>query len=96
MKPAAGRETAETLALRALAWMLAEPGRAGAFLAATGAAPGDLARGAADPVFLGAVLDVLLADEAFVIAFCEDCGLDPGQPLAARAALPGGDTVHWT
>ncbi len=92
----AGREAAETLALEALTWLLAEDGRAARFLAATGAAPADLARAAGDAVFLGAVLDVLLADEALVVEFCREAGRDPGAPLRARAALPGGDAPHWT
>lgn len=96
MAKGVGQETAETVALQALAWMLADPDRAGAFLAATGAAPADLARSAADPAFLGAVLDVLLSDEAQVIAFCTESGLARDLPLAARAALPGGDAMHWT
>lgn len=90
------QEGAETVALQVLGWLLADAGRAGAFLAATGAAPGDLRSAAADPVFLGAVLDFLLTDEAQVMAFCTDCGLGFDRPLAARAALPGGAQVHWT
>jgi hypothetical protein len=31
-----------------------------------------------------------------VIAFCDAVGRDYGQPMQARAALPGGDVVHWT
>lgn len=91
-----GQEAAETLALQALAWLLADPERAGAFLGATGAAPGDLRQVAGDPVFLGAVLDFLLSDDAHVIAFCTENGLPFDRPLAARAALPGGGQVHWT
>jgi hypothetical protein len=91
-----GQEAAETLALQALAWILDDQDRAGAILAVTGASPGDLRRGAADPVFLGAVLDFLLADDAHVIAFCTENGLAFDRPLAARAALPGGAAVHWT
>jgi hypothetical protein len=33
---------------------------------------------------------------ARAIAFCDAEGLDYGQPMQARAALPGGDLVHWT
>jgi hypothetical protein len=45
---------------------------------------------------LGAVLDHLLGDDQMVIAFCDAHGLPYTSPLAARAALPGGDTLHWT
>lgn len=91
-----GQEAAETLALQALTWVMADADRAGAFLVATGAGPADLRRGARDPHFLGAVLDFLLSDDEHVIAFCTENGLPFDRPLAARAALPGGARVHWT
>lgn len=90
------QETAEALALRALIWTLDDDDRRGAFMALTGAAPGDLAAGARDPGFLGAVLDFLLSDEDRVKAFCTDEGLPFDAPLRARAGLPGGDVPHWT
>lgn len=89
-------EAAETLALQALGWILADPERLSAFLAASGAGPADLARGARDPAFLGAVIDFLLQTDAGVLAFCAEAGLAPDRVLAARAALPGGDLPHWT
>lgn len=90
------RESAETLALRVLVWLLEDPVERTAFLSATGAAPSDLAAGAGDPGFLGAVLDFLLGDEARVLAFCRAEGLAFDAPLRARAALPGGEVPHWT
>ena len=91
-----GPEAAEALALRALTWMLGDDDRRNAFMAATGAAPADLAAGAVDPALLGAVLDFLLADVARVIAFCTDENLAFDRPMRARTALPGGDLPHWT
>lgn len=90
------RESAEVLALQALGWIAADEGRLGAFLTATGASLADVRARAADPAFLGAVLDALLADERAVRAFCADAGVPLDAPLAARAALPGGDLPHWT
>ena len=46
--------------------------------------------------FLGAVLDFLLMDDAWVLRCCEETGLDPNLMMAARAALPGGQQMHWT
>ena len=63
---------------------------------ASGASEADLRAGAEDPEFLGSVLDFLLMDEAWVLAFCADTGLDTSAPMAARAALPGGAQIHWT
>jgi hypothetical protein len=31
-----------------------------------------------------------------VIAFCDAAGYPYAAPLAARAALPGGEVPHWT
>ena len=59
-------------------------------------APSDLAQMAADPVFLGAVLDFVLLDDAHVLAFCSAADLPPDAPLRARQALPGGAEVNWT
>lgn len=89
-------DEAETTALRALAWLLANEDLLPVFLGATGAGPDDLRARAADPEFLGAVLDFLVMDDAWVIGFCTDAGLPFDRPVAARAALPGGAQTHWT
>lgn len=87
---------AEALALTALGWIVADPDLARAFLTAAGADPGDLHARAADSEFLGFVLDFLLADEARLLAFAYANGINPGSPMRARAALPGGDLPNWT
>lgn len=91
-----GRDEAEAMALRALAWLLADAEAAGAFLAGTGTGPETLRARLGDPAFLAGVLDHLLEDEARVIAFARTEGIDPAAPARARAALPGGRSVHWT
>lgn len=90
------QESAETLALRALGWIASDDDLLGRFLGASGASPGDLVAGASDPRFLGAVLDFVLTDDSLVIGFCDDAGYPYAAPLAARAALPGGEVTHWT
>ncbi len=90
------RPQAEALAVSALAWMAGDADLIGRFLAATGAGPGDLRTRAAEPEFLGFVLDFLLADEAALVAFATSHGIHPEQPMRARAALPGGDLPNWT
>lgn len=94
--PTNQQDSAETQALRALVWLLAQDDLVAGFLNATGADQQQLARLAADPAFLGGVLDYLLEDDARVIAFCDAHGLAYTAPLQARAALPGGQQVHWT
>ena len=90
------RESAETLALQAFAWLLAQDDLVGLFLNATGAGQGELAALAGDPVFLGAVLDFLLEDDARVIGFCDTAALPYTAVMQARAALPGGELPNWT
>lgn len=89
-------ETAETLALQALAWLAADKDRLTQFVSVTGAGIDSLSNRAQDPDFLASVLDFLLADEALMMAFCDAEGLDYAVPSQARAALPGGEQVHWT
>ena len=90
------QESAESLALQALSWLLSQQDVMGAFLYATGAAQGDLAALAAEPVFLGAVLDFLTEDDSRVMAFCDQAGLPYSAPMQARLALPGAQHTHWT
>ena len=90
------RPQAEALAVQALVWMAGDADLVGRFLAMTGAGPGDLRDRAAEPEFLGFVLDFLLADEAALVAFAAAENIRPELPMRARAALPGGALPHWT
>ncbi|HUS52486.1 MAG TPA: DUF3572 domain-containing protein [Thermohalobaculum sp.] len=90
------RPQAEALAVQALAWMAGDPELIGRFLAATGAGPADLRVRAAEPEFLGFVLDFLLSDEAALVAFAAAANIRPDLPMRARVALPGGDLPNWT
>jgi hypothetical protein len=90
------QESAETLAIQALTWLVSQPEDLGAFLAASGASGAELGQLAAEPAFLGAVLDFLLEADSRVIAFCDSAALPYTAPMQARAALPGGREWHWT
>jgi hypothetical protein len=89
-------DSAQIIALQALAWIVTDDDRLAALMANSGIDPDSLRAHAGDPVVLGAVLDHLLSDDQAVIAFCDAHGLPYTSPLAARAVLPGGDTLHWT
>ncbi|MGG7567951.1 DUF3572 domain-containing protein [Rhodovulum sp. DZ06] len=91
-----GRDGAEALAVQALGWMAADDEVLGAFLGAAGCGPSDLRARAAEPEFLGFVLDFLLQDEQALIAFCDAVRVPYDRPMQARAALPGGEAPHWT
>ena len=90
------QESAEALALQALTWLLGNDDLLPAFLAASGASTADLATMAGQPAFLGSVLDFLLQDDAWVIAFCQSANLPYAAPMQARTMLPGGEVMHWT
>lgn len=90
------QEQAETVAIQALGWMAGNDEVLGQFMGASGASIDDLRTGAGDPAFLGALLDFLMLEDAWVMAFCDAAGLPYDAPMRARAALPGGAQMHWT
>lgn len=90
------QDNAETIALQALGWLVGNEELLPVFLGATGASVSDLAKSAKQPTFLGSVLDFLVMDDAWVIAFCDTAGLPYEAPMQARAGLPGGEQMHWT
>ncbi len=93
---AAGREFADTVALRALGWLVAQEDLLPVFLGASGTAPAELRERAVDSDFLLSVLDFVVMDDAWVAAFCDAEGLDYSAPMAARTALNGSGDMHWT
>ena len=90
------QDSAHILALQVLGWLAADDELFGSFLNATGASPGDLRARAGDAEFLGAILDFLMMDDQWVVAFCDAHALPYTAPQMARAALPGGAAIHWT
>lgn len=90
------QELAETLALQVLTWLAGNDDLFPVFLGATGASANDIAGNAAQPEFLGSVLDFLLTDDAWVTEFCNAVALPYEAPMQARAALPGGEVFNWT
>jgi hypothetical protein len=88
------REVAEIVAVQALSFIAGEPERLGLFLAESGIGPETLRTAAADPHFLGSVLDFVLRDDATVKAFAATSGLHPTNIAAARQALSDPDREH--
>ena len=87
---------AEIIAAQVLAWLAGQEDLMPVFLGATGASAEDLRAQAESAEFLGSVLDFVMMDDAWVIAFCDQAGLAYEAPMQARQALPGGEQVHWT
>lgn len=90
------KAAAENVAVRALVWIAERDELVSGFLGASGADVSDLRARAADPEFLGFVLDFLLQDEPALLGFCEDERMPPDTPWRARQILPGGDIPNWT
>ncbi len=83
-------EDAEALALRALAWTLAEPDRATRLLSVTGLEPSDLRTRAGETAVLAAVLGFLEAHEPDMIACAAALGIKPETLARARMTLEPG------
>ena len=76
------REQAEVIALRALAWIIADEDLAGRFLAMTGCDGESLRLRAGPPEVLGSVLD-------FLLEFARSSEIGPDKVGRARRLLPG-------
>ncbi len=87
--PRAAALDPEVLALQVLAHIAGDERLLERFVGLTGCGADDLKARAAEPAFLGAVLDFLLEDEPAVVAFAAAAGLAPEDVPQARAKLPG-------
>jgi hypothetical protein len=80
-------EESAALALRALAWTVAEPARADRLLALTGLDPAELRARLGDPALLAAAMAFLEGHEADLLACADALGVVPAALVAARAEL---------
>jgi hypothetical protein len=83
------RDAAESLAVQALTFLAGDPERLARFLALTGIGPDRIRSAAASPGFLAGVLDHVASEEALLMAFAEQSGIDPADVARARQALAG-------
>jgi len=86
-RPAYSHETAEMLAVQALAFIAEDNSRLSGFVASTGVAVQSIRTAAREPSFLAGVLEHILSDENLLIAFAEGAGIDPADISRARRAL---------
>jgi hypothetical protein len=85
---------AEAVAVDALAFLAGNPEELGRFLALSGIGPGNLRQAAAEPGFLAGILDHIMTDEALLLAFAAQQGMDARAIAAAATRLreePGTD-----
>ncbi len=90
------QKQAEVRALSVLIWLVGNEELLPVFLGATGASESDLRVRAGESEFLGSVLDFVMMDDAWVMAYCDGEGLPYETLMRARQALPGGADVNWT
>jgi Protein of unknown function (DUF3572) len=86
------KESAEMLAIQALAFIGEEPERLAGLLHASGLEIEQIRGAAREPRFLVGVLEHMLADESLLLAFATSAGVDPAAIGQARNALAGGGT----
>lgn len=88
------QDTAETIALQALTYILGSPEHLSRFIALTGYSSDDLRAAATSPEALGGVLDFVLSDERLLLDCADACQLKPEDLPRARNTLPGAPT-QW-
>ena len=90
------QDAVERVALNAVVWLAGNDDLLPVFMGSTGADEAAFREGVGTPEFQASVLDFLMMDDAWVIAFCDSEGIPYDRVMQARAALPGGAQVHWT
>ncbi len=90
------RDSAETIGLQVLAWLVGNEELLPVFLGSSGASEADIRQQAGNAEFLGSVLDFILMDDAWVTQFCDGHNLPYERLMQARMSLPGGEIVNWT
>ncbi len=90
------QDAVEQVALTAIAWLAGNDELLSVFMGSTGADEAAFREGVRDPEFQASVLDFILMDDAWVVAFCDNEGVPYDRVMQARGALPGGAQVHWT
>lgn len=80
---------AETLALRVLAFLLADPKQISRFLALTGSTPDELRTAGSSRELQIATLEYLLSDEGLLLTFCQEADVEPTTIAPAHQLLAG-------
>lgn len=90
------RDGAEQIALKGMVWLAGNDDLLPVFMGSTGVDESAFRYGVGNAEFQASVLDFILMDDAWVIAFCDSAAIPYDRLMQARAALPGGEQVHWT
>jgi len=87
-------DTAENIALQALAFLASDAELLARFLALTGIEASAIRKAAAEPGFLAGVLAFFTAHEPSLLKLADATGLKPEEFEAAARALPAGDNRY--
>ncbi|RPE72020.1 uncharacterized protein DUF3572 [Pacificibacter maritimus] len=90
------QETAETIALKILVWIVGNDEILPIFLSSTGLGEDDLRARAGETELLTAVLDFITMNDEWVNDCATSISIDPHDFLKARQSMPGGADIHWT
>lgn len=82
-------EDAQIIALKALAFLASDGDRISRFMGVTGLTPQEIRAQAAEPAFLGGVLEHLRSDQSLLLVFAESENIIPGLIDAASFRLSG-------
>ncbi len=85
-------DEAETLGIRGLTFLGADPQRLSRFLALTGTEPGALRTLASNPAFLSAVIEYFLGDESLLLVAAADLSVAPEAFATAHEILTKAQT----
>ena len=85
----AASQQAETLALRAVAFLAGDDDRVSTFMAVSGIGLDALRQSINDKAMLAGILDYILANESLLVEFASFAETTPEAAMRARAALPG-------
>jgi hypothetical protein len=83
MRLSTSPDMGRSIAISAVTFLASDAGRLDKFLSITGLGPHSLRKAADEAGFFSAVLEYMLADEALLVAFAVEAGLEP--ELVARA-----------
>ena len=82
-------EDAQIIALKALAFLASDEERIKRFMSITGLMPQEIRAQAAEPAFLGGVLEHLRNDQSLLLMFAESANIIPALIDAASFRLSG-------
>ena len=82
-------EDAEILAINALGFLASDSERLQRFMELSGLDVAAIRAGAANPAFLGGILDHLLGDESLLLIFAGEQQVRPERIVQLRRKLPG-------